>query len=199
VAIAASVGGLSSADTNQDEQLDMDEVIAYAMAWKHGDLWPAPPEDIPQNYVTNGGYIWKSGEQYHYDSQQTSPTCWIPDTVQFLSPKVRLADVTNQTGVRRVLPKSFAAGQTVSVRLEASPPPGTRVWTVEDTVPKGWQVVNVQGGGAWLPNMGKIRWGMFLDGQAQTLPMRSAPGRSRGGGSVRRERQFRRPYRSCGW
>jgi C1A family cysteine protease len=61
------------ADTNGDMRLTIDEVTAYGAAWKTGAAWPKPPTPIPIEYVTNAGYIWKSGEVYRYDGSKIPP------------------------------------------------------------------------------------------------------------------------------
>ncbi|RME90482.1 MAG: hypothetical protein D6766_13195, partial [Verrucomicrobia bacterium] len=59
--------------------LTMEEVTAYATAWKTGQEWPAGPNPIPLSYVTRAGYLWKHGEAYAYDpAAGPPPLCWVP-------------------------------------------------------------------------------------------------------------------------
>ena len=69
---------LHPADTGLNFELSINEVTAYAAAWRSGQTWPIPPSPIPIEYPTNAGYLWRNGEAYHYDGTQIPPSCWVP-------------------------------------------------------------------------------------------------------------------------
>ena len=64
------------ADSNSDSKVVINEMTAYAAAWKQGGNWPTPPSPVPINYMTNAASLWKQGESYVYDSSQQAPLCW---------------------------------------------------------------------------------------------------------------------------
>jgi hypothetical protein len=58
-------------------------MTAYGAAWKKGQGWTEGPAPIPIGYVTRAGYLWRSGEVYHYDPTAdpavwpTNPAVWV--------------------------------------------------------------------------------------------------------------------------
>jgi len=77
-----------------DWRLAIDEVTAYAAAWKRGDTWPVPPNPIPMDYVTRAGYLWRNGECYSYDPSKDPPMCW--DTAPCEQPEVTVTAPDDQ-------------------------------------------------------------------------------------------------------
>jgi hypothetical protein len=66
-------GAFHPADTNSNWLLEINEATAYGSAWKGSETWPRPPNPIPIDYVTNAGFLWKSGESYHHDGSKAPP------------------------------------------------------------------------------------------------------------------------------
>jgi hypothetical protein len=63
-------------DANHDFHLTISEMTAYGAAWKKGQGWTEGPAPIPIGYVTRAGYLWRSGEVYHYDPT-ADPAVWV--------------------------------------------------------------------------------------------------------------------------
>jgi len=64
----------------------------------------------------------------------------------------------------RALPESYLAHTPLAVSIELIVPGGTGVVGVEDLPPTGWAVSNVNQGGAFDPQSGKVKWGPFFGG-----------------------------------
>src|SRR5581483_4738314 len=76
----ASADGLSTPITGDDQvsvviphpadsspadwRMELDDVTAYAAAWRTGGVWRLEPEVIPIEYVTRAAALWRGGEQY---------------------------------------------------------------------------------------------------------------------------------------
>ena len=75
------------ADKNKDWRITIDEATWYGSLWKSGAICENPPNPIPISYVTNTGYIWKSGETYVYDSTKSAPNCWVPSILVTINGK----------------------------------------------------------------------------------------------------------------
>ena len=161
------------ADSNDDWQIDINEMTAYGAAWKSGKSWTVAPADIPIAYMTNAGDIWKTGQVYYYDASLTAPLCWVPGTsLAKGTPRRSLASAK----VTRALSATRTCGAPITVTLAVAPTAGGHCYAVEDAVPSGWVVSGISGGGACLA--GKVKWGPFFDAQARTLSYQLAPGHS---------------------
>jgi hypothetical protein len=86
---------LQPADNGGDDALPIDGIIninemtAYASAWRRGANWPVEPslydfdaqgnlQGIPQDYVTSAVGIWQEGEDYVYvPADGPPPACWV--------------------------------------------------------------------------------------------------------------------------
>lgn len=64
------------ADTDGSGSLSIEEVTAYAAAWRTGAEWATEPRRIPIEFVTRAGYLWRTGEVYHFVAGQPPPLCW---------------------------------------------------------------------------------------------------------------------------
>lgn len=160
------------ADENTDKRIVLLEVTAYAAAWKKG----GDSTTIPISFVTRAAFLWKHGETYTYDpSQGAPPLCWIPAL-----PIPELAALAAEpAGCVRTTPGGAIPGESFTIQIEAEPPPGTSGFAVEETVPFGWTVADVSGGGQFDPAAGIIRWGLFLDDEPRTLSYTLIPPDSR--------------------
>jgi hypothetical protein len=181
----------SPADTNNDWRFSIDEITAYATAWKRGDPWQTGPNPIPMDYVTNVGALWKTGEQYHYDSNKNPPLCWIAGGsggASLLSQAVSPLSATarndkSQTGsvAANVMIATGAEPGAGEIEILVVPSATVQVYAVEETVPSGWDILVINEGGEYDRVRRKVRWGPFFDNASRTLTYTVSPaGRSRG-------------------
>lgn len=157
------------ADSNRDLRITVDETTAYAAAWKGGELWPQGPNPIPITYVTRAAMLWRQGEAYQYDPASSAPFCWLPIAVatEGAARSGALAAVPVSTAVRFVTP-SDAGGAALKVTVAVSPKAGVRAYAVEEKIPEGWTVANVDEG-VFDARSRTIRWGVYLDDSARSL------------------------------
>ncbi len=64
---------------------------------------------------------------------------------------------------------NYVPGVGVTVTIAVTPDAGTQVYAVEDTVPLGWAVTNVNNSGAFDSTNRKVKWGPFFDNAARSL------------------------------
>jgi hypothetical protein len=65
------------ADVNPpDNRLTLQEVIAYAAAYKRGQAWPEGPNPIPLDYMIRAATLYKRGESYRHDPSAGGPPLW---------------------------------------------------------------------------------------------------------------------------
>ncbi len=69
---------LFPADADRSWSLSIDEVTAYAAAWRSGARWTAEPASISIDYVTRAAYLWRAGEAYHHAATEPPPLWWVP-------------------------------------------------------------------------------------------------------------------------
>lgn len=74
------------ADTDLSWTIGQREMQGYALCWKQGCDWsltnpwhagPGPLDPLFSQYMNTAAYIWKIGENYHYDSTQACPNCFV--------------------------------------------------------------------------------------------------------------------------
>ncbi len=84
--------------------------------------------------------------------------------------------------VVRDLPAEFDLGTVVTIELAVVPRDGTPVYTVEDTLPAGWVLDSLEGGGVYDALNRKVKWGPFFgaDGVERLLRYRAVPGPAAG-------------------
>ncbi|MHC4572752.1 MAG: right-handed parallel beta-helix repeat-containing protein [Planctomycetota bacterium] len=152
---------------SMDWRMVIDEVTSYGSCWKSGCAWPVEPNPIPIRYVTRAGYLWRCGEYYHFDCTCRPPRCWRPDLAQSSLPD-RTED-SNGPASSSFTPPNYAAGSSLTVRIEITPQPGTQAYAVEDTPPPGWVVANISDAGAWDSANKKVKWGLFFDENSRTF------------------------------
>jgi sugar lactone lactonase YvrE len=150
-----------------DSILSLNEVVAYASAWKSGADWSAKPNPIPSSYVVKATDLWQKGESYQFITNSPAGTLpWTPDPtrapvgISGLNTNFTLA--TNSTAVA-VMPSNWVAGQTITVQLQIIPATNIVVYGVEETPPADWLPKNVSDNGRWDALTGKIKWGPFYD------------------------------------
>ncbi len=175
------------ADLNSNWRVVIDEMTAYGAAWKRGEIWTLPPNPIPIDFVTRGGFLWRAGEAYHRIAGDC-PLCWVPGAPG--GPSLQYGDreagraSTLQARVRRV-PRSATWQVTITARPAAS----TLVWAAEDSLPPGWVPLEASDGAGWDPQSRTLRWGPFFDAGRRLLtytmtPVGGASGSLVGRGSV---------------
>ena len=171
------------ADTNYDWRIDINQMTAYAAAWKRGDTWPTPPNPIPVDYVTNAALLWKTGEVYHYDSSNTPPLCWIsgsgdstrgePDRV--MSKSAEAEKGAGSSVIRSFSPEFYTPGEPVVVTVSVTPDISVVAWAIEEIPPDGWLIGEINEGGAWDAVNKKVKWGPFFDSTPRSLVYEATP------------------------
>ncbi|HEX7859982.1 MAG TPA: Ig-like domain-containing protein [Verrucomicrobiae bacterium] len=142
------------ADLDRNRQIVLNEVTAYAAAWKRGTNWLSGPVPIPADYVTRAAFIWRNGEGYRFIATNPPPHCWVPTN----APRAFFA-ASSSTAERAII----ADGNTRSITVSVAPAATAAAYTFEEKVPAGWIAANISHEGAFDPASGKIRWGLFMD------------------------------------
>lgn len=166
-----------SADTDLDWWIRIAEMTAYATCWKSGCTWSVEPNPIPIEYLTRCGYLWRVSEAYHYDVALNPPDCWQPGLsggqgarmlTEYTSFKAIQADPAD-TNASRFIEQDINTANQYRIHLEITPPSVTSVWAVEEVVPSGWNVLDINEGGVFETRNSKVKWGPFFDNQTRTL------------------------------
>jgi hypothetical protein len=162
------IAGPHPADNSGDWRLGINEVTAYAAAWRTGGVWVIEPNPIPMSYVTRAAALWREGESYTVDPAVSAPPlCWM-NTAAVADAPVQLAMV--QRGIsQRSLPAGFVAAEAVAVALNVRPATGTSAYAVEEALPAGAALVSVSEGGVLDPVHHLLKWGPFFDSSARLL------------------------------
>ncbi len=169
---------LHPADLNPaDNRLTIDEVTAYASAWRKGTDWPAPPTIIPIEYVTRAGTLWKRGETYRFDpSIPAAPLWWVNVTSVRPQNADASAGLTSLAGSAvRELPGALVFNAPFTVRVRVRPALGITVYAIEDQVPAGWSAANVSDGGVFDAVRGSVRFGPYFDAKERDLTYDVSP------------------------
>jgi sugar lactone lactonase YvrE len=162
------------ADLNPaDFRLTVDEITAYATAWRKGLQWNIGPNPIPIDYVTRAGVLWKNGEFYRFDpSIQAPPLWWTTNTAASLMMGLsqgRAATDSGASSANRLLPSAFVSGETFAVRVQVVPAAAVSVYAVEEHVADGLSIVAISDGGAYDPLDQLVKWGPFFDSAKREL------------------------------
>ena len=159
------------ADVNKNFIIALEEVTAYAAAWKAGDSWRTGPNPIPLAYVTSAGRIWRNGEGYRFDaSQGPAPACWVP-----LGGPVAAFSAKASSSAQRLIIGPFQPGAAKSVQISITPASGTSCYALEEKPPRGWTVTSVSHNGLFDARTGTVRWGMFVDSTPRNLSYTVTP------------------------
>jgi hypothetical protein len=165
-----AVGGPHPADSlPQNWRLEIDEVTAYAAAWRTGGVWAVEPNPIPMPYVTRAAALWRGGEWYQIDPGVGTPPEWWVNRLPQPNDAVRPLDQAGSGGSRRILPADFAVSQTVPVEIAVRPGAGTRAFAAEEVLPPGARLVSLGDGGAWDAARSRLKWGPFFDDAPRAL------------------------------
>jgi hypothetical protein len=164
-----------------DWRMTIDEVTAYASAWRRGLNWIVPPNPIPIDYVTRAAFLWRDGECYEIDAAATNlPLCWVNcGATRGADLQPAVSQVSNLPTVRRQMPAAFVPGEPLIITLAISPA-NARAFAVEEHVPSGWIVADISDAGEFDAVNGRVKWGPFFVGAPQSLtyevvPPRNAP------------------------
>lgn len=160
------------ADLDNNFKMFVGEVTTYGSFWREGQVWPVPPNPIPIAYVTNSGYLWKMGGVYHYDSQIDPP--WVAGPSYGKSPLKNIVSLGIGTGVR-TLPNCYTPSIGITVSILVTPGAETKVYAVEDNLPEGWIVSEINENGAWDNTNKKVKWGPFFDNNIRMLSYKLIP------------------------
>jgi PKD repeat protein len=171
-----ATGTVHPADTTGNFTISIDEFTAYGSAWKSGATWPSAPNQIPIDYVTNAGVIWKNGENYYFDGSVNPP--WVAGTAK-PSPadsELSSSDLMISAGaVSSFSPNAYTPGGPVKVSIKVTPNGSTRVYAVEDAPPTGWNVSSIDSGGQFDAVNRKVKWGPAFDNQSRTFTYIATP------------------------
>ena len=144
-----------------DHVVTLDEVTAYAAAWKNSQTWPVAPNPIPINYMTQAGLLWKGGEYYVFVPSNAPPFCWVNAVPP--SPLAQTPPALTATNAFRSLTNVFAPHVPFTVTLTITPAADVSVYAVEEQVPPGLAVGSFSLGGVFDAINQKIKWGPFFD------------------------------------
>ena len=175
--LAADTG--HPADNNPTNNIiSINEVTAYGLAWKTGKPWPIAPTNIPIDYVTRAGTLWKGGEAYKVDTNAspTAPLWWVnvstpPAGSSAAGAKIHSASVSTSSITRT----SQNEGGVLTVTLTVQPAEGVQAWALAETVPSGMVAGTISEGGE-LASGGQLRWGPYFDHEERTLTYQLTPG-----------------------
>ena len=180
VTVATPIWDGHPGDTNRDWIAAIDEVTAYAACWKNGCAWSVPPTPIPMAYVTRMGFLWSVGEHYHLDTayvcNEDVAACYQPGAPQAVkngqaAQKPLVSDVAAAVsfGATRVIEPIEGVPGQYRVRIDATPPGDARSWALEETPPVGWIAREVSDDGTVDIATGRVRWGLFWNGEPRPL------------------------------
>lgn len=157
-----------------DWRMTLQEVTAYAAAWRKGTPWPRPPSPIPMSYVTKAAALWRGGEFYTIRPSITNaPEFWVNTNVPGV---IRLVE-DGSSAARRSGDSIFVQGRPVNLTLEVTPSKASLAYAVEEKVPTGWAAIEISQGGAFVSETGAIRWGPFLDNTPRLFTYTLVPDR----------------------
>ncbi len=190
------------ADTNPTNNIvSIEEVTAYALAWKTGKPWPVAPTNIPVDFVARAGFLWKNGERYIMDTNAIAlgaPLWWtnVPPPQPSLA-KANLAPAnqksvlvvkgvsdqpakksgasdSDQSKITRAFPEATSASGGLFVTLSVAPTSGVSAYVVEEKLPDGQSANQINNEGEFDISNGRVRWGPFFDAQPRELSYRLA-------------------------
>ena len=173
------VAGFHPADrSGSDWLMTMNEMTAYATAWRRGENWPAGPVPIPMNYVTRAAMLWRGGECYTVDRSVTNDPLWWMNCGDgpIASPApMSLSASAEISAARNLVPPDYVPGETITVQINAAPLSSAQAYAVEDQPPRGWTVSAVSHGGVWDAVSRRVKWGPFLDSAPRPLNYQATP------------------------
>jgi hypothetical protein len=100
------------ADTDRDYEISRDELTAYKMASQRGELWPTPPNPIPDEYITNAEALLIAGGEYRYDATKSPP--WVTAAIAPEQRKAALDDIHKKLLSLSTIPLNNQAQELVA-------------------------------------------------------------------------------------
>ncbi len=181
--VTATFGRLQPADLNPGNwRIEMGEALPYLNAWLRNQAWSAGPNPIPMAYALGSGNTWLRGSLYYYDAGLACPSCWVVGAAPSVPaggrpavsrPRPQPPQPAVGEWATRTLPSCYTAGTAGNVSIGITPPVGTQVWAVEEFVPAGWAITNVNESGVVNATANSIRW--FALGAGKTLQYTVTP------------------------
>ena len=160
------------ADTDGNWSIILNELTAYAAAWKGGASWNAGPVPISLSFVTRAGLIWRRGEVYQFNATLGAPPlCWVPVN----GPASNVVASFSIEDCVRLGGDGLGPGVSANLQINVTPPSGSSAYAVEERVPSGWAISNVSHEGKVDAGTSTIRWGVFLDSAARSLSYTVTP------------------------
>lgn len=165
---------LHPADQNPaNARITIGEATAYGTAWRSGNAWSIAPENIPIDYVTRAGLLWRAGETYRFDSEAAGAPLWWINAPAPAGSAPMMAAMSSSL----VVATAEAVSTSTSVRvihfggiyLTVTPASGVAAYAVEEDVPVGLVVSNINESGEFDVLTRKVRWGPFFDANQRTL------------------------------
>ncbi|MBI5384184.1 MAG: immunoglobulin domain-containing protein [Verrucomicrobia bacterium] len=158
-------------------QMTIDEVTAYASAWRRGLNWIVPPHVIPIDYVTRAGALWRGGECYQVNPTVTNaPLWWVSCGSEISNLKSQIPNPVTQ----RFAPAAYVPGELLVVTVSVSPATA-QAYAVAEQLPPGWTVASISDGGEFDTVNRTVKWGPFLDAAPRTLSYQATPPSTTGG------------------
>jgi hypothetical protein len=151
--------------------ISISELTAYVQAWLTGKAWPIDPSPITAPYVTKAISLWRNGEAYKYNAALEPPQCWISLTnpVSGLIAAFVAEDASPAAGLAiRTMPASIQPGGSTTVNVTLLLNALAEAYVVQEQIPPGWWVTQVNQGGQFDAASGHVKWA-FLDGAVRPL------------------------------
>jgi len=161
---------IASDNNPTDNSISINEAVAYLLAWRTGAAWPVAPTNIPLNYAVRTGALWRGGGSYELNSTVSGPPAWWVNTG---NPNV-VENPSLDSAVAN-MPLTYLPGQPFTVSTVVTPGSVLSAYGMEDQPPPGWTVANINNGGAYDANNGKVKWGLFFDATPRTLTYQVTP------------------------
>lgn len=158
--------------TPADWGLRMEEVTAYAVAWRSGKEWPVPPNPIPIEYVTRAVRLWRGGELYTVDAQADGPPLWWVNVTPNSQIQPLFSEDSISSTATRVLPASYVRDESIEVTVAVAPAPETRGYAIEETLPAGSLISGISHSGQLDEAHHQVKWGPFFDAVPRRLTYR---------------------------
>lgn len=67
------------------------------------------------------------------------------------------------SGVRAFSTSTYTPTQPLVVGVSVVPQNGSSAYAIEESIPDGWSVSNINEGGVFDPLTGKVKWGIYFD------------------------------------
>jgi hypothetical protein len=96
-------------------------------------------------------------------------------TIPIAGERQTIEVVTGSGTVISSLAPAFTPGIAFTVTNVATPAPGVSTYAVQDIVPKGWTVNNINDGGTFAAGASTVEWGPFFDDFPRTLTYSVVP------------------------